>query len=119
MLKEHNPSMEYDLKKYYPDSYMKIQKKRHDGMYYSILQNLIKGKTEGYYRSDVNEKIIAKLYLSRVEGIIENDFFTVEEFTSPAVIREILTYHIRGIANEKGIKYFENNIKKFNYIENE
>ena len=62
--------------------------------------------------TDLNEEIIAKLYLSRVESIHLNDLFTVEEFTSAKLFMELLIYHVRGIATEKGIIVFEKKIKE-------
>ncbi|MHC1704520.1 MAG: TetR/AcrR family transcriptional regulator [Tenuifilaceae bacterium] len=111
-MKDQNPATEYDLKKYYPHHYQKILKARREGMYSYILLNLKQGKTEGLYREDMNEEIIAKLYLSRAENAHFTDIFTVEEFTSIKLFFELLTYHIRGIATEKGIKVLENKIKE-------
>jgi len=38
-------------------------------MYNYILLNLKKGKDEGLYRNDMDDEVIAKLYLSRSEDI--------------------------------------------------
>jgi TetR/AcrR family transcriptional regulator, cholesterol catabolism regulator len=111
-MKDQNPATEYDLKKYYPHHFQKILKVRREGMYKYILLNLQKGKEEGLYRDDLNEEIIAKFYLSRTENIHFSDLFTVEEFTSIKLFVELLTYHIRGIASDKGIMVLENKIKQ-------
>ncbi len=112
MMREQNPATEYDLKKYYPDHYQKTLKTRRERMYNYILLNLKKGKKEGLYRKDMNEEIIAKLYLSRSENIHFNELFTVEEFTSIKLFLELLTYHVRGIATEEGIIVLDEKIKK-------
>ena len=111
LMREQNPATEYDLKKYYPSHYQKVIKARRSGIYDYILLNLKKGKKEGLYREDMNEEIIAKLYLSRVEGIHLNDLYSVEEFTSNKIQTELLKYHVRGIATEKGIMALENKIE--------
>jgi TetR/AcrR family transcriptional regulator, cholesterol catabolism regulator len=116
-LKEHNPSLEYDLRKYYPSLWQKFQETKRKHMYINILNNIIKGKKEGLYREDMNEEIIAKLYLTRIENITNEGIFTIEEYTSPKFFREVFAYHIRGIANEKGAKFLENNIDKLNIEE--
>jgi AcrR family transcriptional regulator len=112
MLKEYNPSTAYDLKKYYPDLYKKFYELRHQKMYEWILNNLIRGKSENLYRKEINEEIIAKLYVYRNEVIIENDQFDLNEYTSPKFFREVLIYHIRGIATEKGNKVLSDNLDK-------
>jgi AcrR family transcriptional regulator len=121
MMREQNHATEHDLMKYYPHHYRKIVESRRERMFNCILLNLKKGKEEGLYREDINEEIIAKLYLSRSENINFNELFTVEEFTSNKLFRELLTYHVRGISTEKGIivlqkkitELVNSNIKQF------
>lgn len=112
MMRDQNPATEYDLKKYYPNHFQKIVTIRRERMYNYILLNLQKGKEEGLYREDMNAEVIAKLYLSRSENIHFDELFTVEEFTSVKLFIELLTYHVRGIATEQGIKVLENKIKQ-------
>ena len=114
MMKEENPSTEYDLKKYHPTQYQKLLNARREGMYKYILLNLKQGKEEGLYRQDMKEELIAKLYLTRAENIHFTDLFTPEELTSKDLFIELLSYHIRGIASDKGIKVLENKIKELN-----
>jgi len=112
LIHDQNPTTEYDLKKYYPQHYQKTVKARREGIYNYILLNLKKGIKEGLYRKDMNKEIIAKLYLSRSENTNLNELFTVEEFTSIKLFMELLTYHVRGIATEKGIIVLEKKVKE-------
>jgi len=112
IIRDQNPATEHDLKKYYPHHFLKIEKVRREGIYNYILQNLRKGKEEGLYLAEMNDEIIAKLYLSRVESIHLNDLFTIEEFTSVKLFMEQLAYHIRGIATKRGLAVFEKKIKE-------
>ncbi len=114
MLKEYNPAMEYDLKKYYPDIYQEIKEVKRERMYLAVLENIKKGKKEGIYRQTLNENIIAKLYVSRVENVCETDLFEKNEYTAPKFVLEIMNYHIRGIANEKGIALLNQKLKNLN-----
>jgi AcrR family transcriptional regulator len=111
-VKEHNPSTEYDLKKYYPDIFHKFNSERHQRMYEIILANIKKGKEQGLYRKEMNEEIIAKLTATRTEQLTGAEVSMVNEFTSMHFFAEVIIYHIRGIANEKGIKFLEENIHK-------
>lgn len=112
IVRSHNPATEYDLKKYYPEHHQKILKTRREGVYSYILINLQKGKEEGLYRDDLNNEVIAKLYLSRSEGVHVNDLFTIDEFTSNELFMELMKYHVRGIATQKGIRVLERKIKE-------
>jgi AcrR family transcriptional regulator len=112
LMREQNPATEHDLKKYYPEQYQKIVNVRREGMVSYILLNLKKGKKEGLYRDDMDDEVIAKLYLSRSESISSSSLYTVEELTSIKIFIELLTHHIRGIATSQGIKELDKNIKK-------
>jgi len=111
MLKTYNPAVDYDLKKFYPEVFEKKRKRMIDGMYEKIYNNLLRGIKEKLYRSDMDPELIARLHVSRVVSVITSDIFTVEEFTSHATRRELLVYHIRGIATEKGIKILEKELQ--------
>lgn len=113
LLRNYNPSTEYDLRKYYPQQYEKIRKHRRTNMYQAVLANIQKGKKEGLFRSELNEDIIARVHVSRIENSFANEMFSIEELTSKEFIVEMMEYHIRGIASKKGIEFFEGKMKEF------
>ncbi len=105
-LKDYSPSFDYDLKKYYPEISEDIHRRKREVMFEMILQNMKRGKKEGLYRGELKEEIIARLYVSRLESMHDNPMFSVDEFISGEIFREIFTYHIMGIANEEGKRFF-------------
>lgn len=113
LYRNFNPSVEYDIKKYYPDLYMKIKEMRRKRMYDSTLKNMNKGKKEGLYRSDLNTEIISKLHLFRIENLTDNDVFSIDEIVSFKVFHEIFVYHLHGLLSEKGRIFFESNFSKY------
>jgi AcrR family transcriptional regulator len=116
MIKEHHPSFEFDLKKYYPEIYAGLRKDRRAKVMEATLKNLKKGKSEGLYRADLNENLIAKLNMMRIECITENDLFSIDELYSQEYSLEIFIYHLHGILSEKGLKYLEQNIDKLKNV---
>ncbi len=108
LIKEYNPAKFRDLKKYYPDIYDSVRKTQRDRMFQSMIRNIRKGKAQGLYRDDVDEEVIAKLYVSRMEYPLESDLLTPREFTSPRFITQSFIYHIHGIANAKGLAFIDN-----------
>ena len=112
LMRDQNPTTEYDLKKYYPQHFQRILTSRREGIFNYILLNLKKGIKEGLYRKDMNKEVIAKLYLWRIENSQISELFTAEEFSSIKLFVELLTYHVRGIATEKGIIELEKKIKE-------
>ena len=114
MIRDHKPSFIYDLKKYYPDLYDKFQKDKKQRIHDSVQNNLIKGKKEGLFRADLNEDMIARLNLMRIEGIMNSGTFSLEEMVSPDLFSEIFRYHVYGIVSDKGRKLFEQKLDKLN-----
>lgn len=114
MIKDHKPSFIYDLKKYYPDLFEEFQEVKRQRILESVRENLIKGKKEGLYRNDVDESVIARLNLMRIEGIMNSGTFSFEEMVSPDFFSEIFKYHVYGIVSDKGHKLFEQELIKLN-----
>lgn len=113
MIQEHNPSTEYDLKKYYPELYKKFLHRRNEHIFTSILQNIQQGKEEGLYRPEINNELIAKLYVNRINTMTEDDTFTLEEVKSSNFFLQVMEFHIRGLASPKGIEILEKELMKY------
>ena len=111
-MKDYSPTYEYDLKKYYPDIYRSLMSARRKLMYESMLANIRKGKKEGIYRKELDEKIIAKLHLLRIENLQSTEIFDEEEMHSSKFFREVFVYHIHGLATDKGLKVLQKNVDK-------
>ncbi len=111
-LKFHSPAFEYDLKKYYPDIFLSLVEKKRKVMHRSVLENINRGKKEGLYRKELKGELISALYVVRMESTQENNLLSLEDFLTPEIFYEYFIYHIRGIANKKGIEFLENNLDK-------
>ena len=116
-MKDHSPTYEYDLKKYYPDIYQSLMSARRKLMYESMISNIRKGKKEGIYRKELDEKIISKLHLLRIENLQSSEIFDEEEMHSPKFFKEVFVYHIHGLATEEGLKVFRENMPKLETIQ--
>lgn len=113
ILREYSHVSEYDLRKYYPDIYNAMRVVRRKHIYNMVHDNIKRGKKEGLYRKEINEDIIARLHVLRIDSIAENDVFSLEEYLSPKFFNELFEYHLRGIVNEAGWKILEENLKKY------
>jgi AcrR family transcriptional regulator len=116
MLKNYNPSIEYDLKKHYPEQFLEISSFRKERMYKAVMSNLNLGKDEGLYRKEIDSNIIAKVHVSRIENSFSNEVFTIEEITSANFVNEIMIYHLRAIVNKKGLEILESNINSDGFL---
>ncbi len=110
MIKEHFPSFEFDLKKYYPDIANEIKKIKRKEIMENTLSNLKRGQSEGLYREDMTVEIISKFNILRMENLSESDLFTREEIFSNEFSKQMFLYHLHGIINLKGIEYLNKNL---------
>ena len=111
-IKHLNPVFKYDLRKYYPELFRKFQEANHNKLFQAIIRNIQKGKEEGYFRQELNEDIIARLYVMRMVFFSESEMVDKDDIMNPDFFNEIFSYHIHGIANEKGIRLYEEKIKQ-------
>jgi AcrR family transcriptional regulator len=110
-LKSISPSVTYDLQKYYPEIWRNINFKQRDRIFQRIRDNMVRGIKEGLYRKDMNIEIIANFYLFRMEMSQTFDLIVESKYTYEELFNTSFNYHIRGIANQKGIDYLESKIR--------
>ncbi|MBK9292225.1 MAG: TetR/AcrR family transcriptional regulator [Bacteroidetes bacterium] len=112
-VRNHNPVLEYDLQRYFPNIYKRLRDRTRAQMHEIMLNNLRKGKAEGFYRSNLNENIIAKLFVLRMENLMHTDMVTTEELYSEAFFIETYRYHLFGILSEAGLQFIKQNYPDF------
>lgn len=112
-VRNHNPVLEFDLQRYFPQIYKKLRDRTRTQMHEIMLNNLTKGKTEGLYRNNLNENIIAKLFVLRMENLMHTDLVSLEELFSEAFFIETYRYHLFGILSEAGLQFIKTNYPDF------
>ncbi len=111
MIQNIHPSVAYDIEKFHPAVSKRMKVLRHENVYRSIFQNIVKGQKEGLYRADIHADILAKLYIGRMESIFDQELFPSSAYNVSDVYMEWFIYHIHGMATEKGLQLLENNFK--------
>ena len=106
-MKGINPPLMLDLQKYHPDAWAVFQSHKNSDVYQCMLQNIHRGMEEGLYRRDINPEIIARLYIGKMELVVDTELFPPGEFSFQHIHHEFIHYHIRGIASERGLAYLE------------
>lgn len=106
----HSPTFYFDLKKYYPPIYNEWVEYKRKKLYDMIIRNMEKGVEEGLYREDMDARIISKLHVARVEMLHASGIIEENELSTARFIDEIFRYHIHGICNDEGLKYFRSKL---------
>lgn len=111
-LRKMHPSILFDLQKYYPKAYEKFEEYKSEHVMACVKRNLEEGISQGLFRENLNIPIVAKLYVGRIDLIMDPTVFPPSKFDVKDVFYENIRYHIRGIASEKGVKYLKERFKK-------
>ena len=108
LLTEINPNFIYDLKKYYPEIYKSYIDHTRAHVYNKIRENMLRGIEEGLYRTDLSVDLVSRLYVQKLEDIMDGEFnIPDEKLTINKFFNVMFENHIRGISTLEGVNYFE------------
>ena len=104
LFRSMNPSLLFDMQKYYPGAFKKFSAHKNDYLYGVIKENLLKGIKEEVYRPDIKVEALARF---RVEAIIlpfHPDFHTKVKLSLAAIEEELTIHFLFGVVSPKGYK---------------
>jgi AcrR family transcriptional regulator len=110
-----NSMITYEFRKFYPQVFNEYLCIKKDLLVENMKKNIDQGIKEGLYRQDLNKDIIAHLYFKKIEDFHNPELTDLQNFSYNNVFEVMFENHIRGIANQKGIEYFEKQKKKLNF----
>lgn len=112
MLKDIRPSVIFDLKKYYRQSWKLFESLHNEFVYSTIKSNIERGRIDGLYREDFNEDIIARFYTGMTLIITEEQLFPEKSYPIEAIYNQFMNYHLNAILTAKGRKLFQKYINQ-------
>ena len=102
VLRDIDPSIHYDLEKYYPEAWKVFLDFKNGDIVGYVRNNLERGIEEGLYRDDFDPEVIARVYTYRIDAVFNGELFPPEQFSFTQVYKEMFFYHMLGIVSEKG-----------------
>ncbi|MBY0425511.1 MAG: TetR/AcrR family transcriptional regulator, partial [Cytophagales bacterium] len=99
-----NPALLFDLKKYHFNAWNLFQLFKNSFVIKHIEATLKKGVAQGYFRPDIDVKVLSKLRMEEVEMGFNPAIFNQEEFSIPKVQLQLLEHFMYGICTLKGHK---------------
>ena len=112
VMKQTNPYLLGELKRYYPNTWALIDQLKQKLLFNIMKKNLNKGVEQGIYRKEIDVDIIAKLMINRIDALINEEVFPLTHYDFRKLLTEIRIYHLRGVATLKGINYLEQKINE-------
>jgi len=104
-LRTLNPSTIYDLEKYYKKTWQLFESHKSNFLYKTIVKNLEDGATQGYYRTDFDVDLVARIYVGGVDSIFNSNVFPVNQYPFYKIHQQYMMYHLNAIISTKGKKY--------------
>ena len=112
VMKQTNPYLLGELKRYYPNTWALIEQLKQKVLFNIMKNNLNKGVEQGIYRKEIDVDIIAKLMINRIDALVNDEIFPLTHYDFRKLLTEIRIYHLRGITTLKGINYLEQKINE-------
>jgi len=111
LLQDEKISIEFQLKKYFPDVYERINCEKSEILQNTITDNLTRGINEGVYRISIDVDFISRYFLTTISSFKNYDYFEMDEVDLISGMKLILELYFRSIVTEKGLIYLEKIIK--------
>lgn len=102
-----NPSLLFDMQKYHHKAWSLWLKFKDNTIRKTIIANLDQGKTEGYFRPEINTQILATLRLENIQMVFDHTLFPHDKFSLTEVQMQVLEHFAYGLFTEKGKKLYE------------
>jgi AcrR family transcriptional regulator len=113
-----NPSILFDMHKYYPESYKVFLKHKNTYLYNIIKDNIDRGIKEELYREDINVEIMARYRLESIIIPFHPEFHNNVKSNLVEIAKQISTHFLFGIVSQKGYKITQKYIQQQFKIKN-
>ena len=121
MFQHMNPSILFELEKYYPKAFEKFKQFKYAFLYKVLTENINRGIKEELYRSEIETDILVKARLETMMVPFNQIIFPKNKYSLVKVETEVTTHYLFGLATVKGYKlitkYQQDRNKKTNINE--
>ncbi|WP_137091664.1 TetR/AcrR family transcriptional regulator [Mangrovivirga cuniculi] len=97
-----NPTMFYDMKKYYPDSWALFEDFKENVFRQEVIRSLKEGISQGYFRSDIDVDVISKLRLILFDAVLNMDEFSPQEYNMADLQIKVFDFSCMACSPRKG-----------------
>ncbi|MDN5285746.1 MAG: Transcriptional regulator, TetR family [Mucilaginibacter sp.] len=104
VLSKINPTVIHDMQKYHPEAWAGFQKFKAEVLISTMEDLLTKGIMQGYIRTDIDVKIMARMRVNQVELGFNTEIFPVGEFNTWKIQMQFIEHFNYGICTLKGYK---------------
>jgi AcrR family transcriptional regulator len=106
LLTQMNPRLLFEIQKYFPTAFQLFAQHGENCIHRNLIADFKKGAQFGYFRSDIDFELLARLRMAEVNLAFNPDFFPNNKlplFETQLVLMDIF---MRGILTEKGLTLY-------------
>jgi AcrR family transcriptional regulator len=104
MMSTMNPVIIFEMQKYYPSAFRKMNDHKNKFLYKVIRENIELGIKEEMYRSDINPDILAKFRIESIFIAFNPDLFPSNKYSLFQIETHLMEHFLCGICTTKGLK---------------
>ncbi len=104
MMSTMNPVIIFEMQKYYPAAFKKMNDHKNKFLYKVIKENIEKGIKEELYRGDINADILTKFRIESIFIAFNPELFPPNKYTLFQIETEMMEHFLHGICTAKGQK---------------
>jgi AcrR family transcriptional regulator len=106
MLENMNPRLLYEIQKYFPQAFQKFIQYKEEITIKKIQLDFTRGIEEGYFRSDIDVELLARLRMAEVDLAFNPDFYPNNKLSLFETQLTFSDIFMRGILTEKGLSLY-------------
>lgn len=97
-----NPLVILEVQKYFPEAWKLFESFKEDTIHRDLVKVLEKGKELGYFRKEIDSRILAKVRITQITSAFDPKNFADVEYNLVEEQMVILDHFLHGIFTEKG-----------------
>ncbi|MDW3209373.1 MAG: TetR/AcrR family transcriptional regulator [Reichenbachiella sp.] len=117
-VKEINPSMLFDIQKYHPSAWALWLEYKNVFIKNTILDVIARGKSEGYFRPELDAEIISTFRVESIELSFDEKIFPRDKFDFTEVQMTLFDHFVHGLMTVKGLELYDSLIDAKSYESN-
>jgi AcrR family transcriptional regulator len=110
-LREHvfkvNPSLLFDLQKFHAEAWAIVETFKKEFLMDQFTKNIVRGISEGFYRPEIDPKIIATIRIETVQFAFDERIFPRAEYNFQAVQLQMMDHFTHGLLSDKGRETYQ------------
>jgi AcrR family transcriptional regulator len=107
-----NPTVIFDLQKFYPSAWSKMEAFQNEFIAGIIIHNIEEGQEEGLYRKEIDPKIAATMYGALIRSMVQQLTQGDNNYTFKTLHLQMVSYHLYGICTIPGRQFLTNHVNE-------